>query len=198
MIGTKSTFYWSPLLLSPPYINNLLTSCISLNPCVSCSSYAFAICTSPIIHLVCLPKFCITLFLHGTCVCTFNFSWVLQWSLEKLKTILVQFFFFGGGGRVVQTRCIMGDICISGEWTRTVLIVAINFWLILLMPQFFFMFQIDAHMDINTPSTSLSGNIHGMPLSFLIKGVPEVWLFCYRGWQKMHYSPPYCHEVFTC
>ena len=36
------------------------------------------------------------------------------------------------------------------------------------------MFQIDAHMDINTPSTSLSGNIHGMPLSFLIKGVPEV------------------------
>lgn len=32
---------------------------------------------------------------------------------------------------------------------------------------------IDAHMDINTPSTSLSGNIHGMPLSFLIKGVPE-------------------------
>ena len=28
---------------------------------------------------------------------------------------------------------------------------------------------IDAHADINTPLTSDSGNIHGMPLSFLVK-----------------------------
>lgn len=46
------------------------------------------------------------------------------------------------------------------------------------------MFQIDAHMDINTPSTSLSGNIHGMPLSFLIKGVPEVKVDLARGYKS--------------
>lgn len=28
---------------------------------------------------------------------------------------------------------------------------------------------VDAHADINTPLTSESGNIHGMPLSFLVK-----------------------------
>jgi arginase len=28
---------------------------------------------------------------------------------------------------------------------------------------------VDAHADINTPDTSLSGNIHGMPISFLSK-----------------------------
>lgn len=33
---------------------------------------------------------------------------------------------------------------------------------------------IDAHMDINSPSTSPTGNLHGMPLSFLIKGMPEL------------------------
>ena len=28
---------------------------------------------------------------------------------------------------------------------------------------------VDAHADINTPLTSDSGNIHGMPLSFVVK-----------------------------
>ncbi|KAJ7379941.1 Amino-acid acetyltransferase, mitochondrial [Desmophyllum pertusum] len=32
---------------------------------------------------------------------------------------------------------------------------------------------IDAHMDINTPATTTTGNIHGMPMSMLIKGIPE-------------------------
>ena len=27
---------------------------------------------------------------------------------------------------------------------------------------------VDAHADINTPQTSLSGNMHGMPLGFLL------------------------------
>ena len=36
------------------------------------------------------------------------------------------------------------------------------------------LFQIDAHMDINTPFTTNSGNLHGMPLSMLIRGIPEV------------------------
>ena len=47
--------------------------------------YSFAIRTSPIIQLVCPPsppKFCITF--------VFNFSWVLQSSHEKLKTMLKQ------------------------------------------------------------------------------------------------------------
>lgn len=30
-------------------------------------------------------------------------------------------------------------------------------------------FWVDAHADLNTTSTTTSGNIHGMPLSFLIK-----------------------------
>ena len=29
-------------------------------------------------------------------------------------------------------------------------------------------------MDINSPATTKTGNIHGMPLSMLIKGIPEV------------------------
>ena len=32
---------------------------------------------------------------------------------------------------------------------------------------------IDAHADINTPLTSGSGNHHGQPLSFLVKGLDE-------------------------
>lgn len=32
---------------------------------------------------------------------------------------------------------------------------------------------VDAHMDINSPATTKTGNIHGMPLSMLIEGIPE-------------------------
>ena len=55
----------------------------------------FAISKSPIIHLVCSPKFCITFVSH--------ISWVLQSSQGNLKTTLMQN--FGG-----QTRCIMRDV----------------------------------------------------------------------------------------
>ena len=44
------------------------------------------------------PKFCITY--------VFHFSWLLQPSQEKLKIMLMQFFFFWGGG----IRCIMGNV----------------------------------------------------------------------------------------
>ena len=54
----------------------------------------YATCTSPIKHLICPPKFCITF--------VFHFSRVLQPSQGKLKTMLTQNF-----GR--QIRCIMGD-----------------------------------------------------------------------------------------
>ena len=58
----------------------------------------YVTCTSPIMHLICPPKFCIAI--------VFRFSWVLQPSLEKLKTMLVQNF-------GVQIRCIMGDVRVS-------------------------------------------------------------------------------------
>lgn len=41
---------------------------------------------------------------------------------------------------------------------------------------------IDAHMDINTPLTTRTGNLHGMPLSMLIKGVPEFSLLPGYEW----------------
>ena len=72
---------------------------------------SFATCTSPIMHHVYPPKFYITF--------VFHFSWVLQSSQEKLKTmvILCKLFLVGG-----QTRCarIVGDLqmtnkCFTGE-----------------------------------------------------------------------------------
>ena len=58
-------------------------------------SLSFATCTSPRIHLVCPPKFCISI--------VANFSWDLCNTQEKWKTKVMQN--FGG-----QTRCIMGDV----------------------------------------------------------------------------------------
>ena len=49
----------------------------------------------PIMHLIYLPKFCITF--------VFHFSWVLQSFQQKLKPMLLQN--FGG-----QMRCIIGDV----------------------------------------------------------------------------------------
>lgn len=34
---------------------------------------------------------------------------------------------------------------------------------------------VDAHADINTPLTSTSGNLHGMPVSFLVKELPHLY-----------------------
>ena len=56
--------------------------------------YIYATCTSPI----CPPNFCINF--------VFHFSWVLQPSQEKLKTMLMQN--FGG-----QIRCIMRDVQVA-------------------------------------------------------------------------------------
>uniref|UniRef100_A0A336KHF2 Arginase n=1 Tax=Culicoides sonorensis TaxID=179676 RepID=A0A336KHF2_CULSO len=36
-------------------------------------------------------------------------------------------------------------------------------------------FWVDAHADINTNTTSHSGNIHGMPLSFVLKELANTW-----------------------
>ena len=68
----------------------------------------YATCTSPIKHLICLPKFCITFFF------SFHFPWVLQLSQGKLKTMLVQNF-------AGQIRCKMGDVQMTYEqnWTTT-------------------------------------------------------------------------------
>lgn len=32
---------------------------------------------------------------------------------------------------------------------------------------------VDAHADINTPLTTVSGNIHGQPLSFLVRELQD-------------------------
>ena len=61
---------------------------------IGCQSL-YATSTFPMMHLICLPKFYITFF--------FPFSWVLQPSQEKLRTMLMQN--FGG-----QIRRIMGSV----------------------------------------------------------------------------------------
>ena len=60
--------------------------------------------TSPIMHLICSTKFCITF--------VFHFSWVLQPSQEKLKTMLMQN--FGG-----QIRRIMRDVQVAYAWQKS-------------------------------------------------------------------------------
>ena len=67
----------------------------------------FTICTSPIIHLVCHPNLCITFVI--------DFSWVLQCSQEKQKTMLMQNF-------TGQTRYIMGDVQMA-NWSARVTIL---------------------------------------------------------------------------
>ena len=56
--------------------------------------------TFPIMHLICPPKFCLTF--------VFHFSWVLQPSQDKLKTMLMQ----NLGG---QIRCILGNVEMANE-----------------------------------------------------------------------------------
>ena len=59
-------------------------------------NWTISLCTPPIIHLVCPPKFCISIVI--------NFSWDDCNPQEKLKTKDVQSF----GGK--QTKCIVGDV----------------------------------------------------------------------------------------
>ena len=63
----------------------------------------YATCTSPIMHLICPPKFCITII--------FNFSWDGCNLQEKWKTTWKVMQNFGGGGG--QIRCIMGDVQVT-------------------------------------------------------------------------------------
>ena len=48
---------------------------------------------------------------------------------------------------------------------------------------------VDAHADINTPSTSSSGNMHGMPLGFLLGLVDHMQDFPSLQWLKPCMSP---------
>ena len=57
-------------------------------------------------HLVYFPKFCIAI--------AFDFSWNDWNTQEKLKTMFMQFFFFGvGGGRGVNK--VQYGLCENGE-----------------------------------------------------------------------------------
>lgn len=42
--------------------------------------------------------------------------------------------------------------------------------------------QVDAHADINTPANSISGNMHGMPLGFLLGLVKNARQLPGFGW----------------
>lgn len=46
---------------------------------------------------------------------------------------------------------------------------------------------VDAHADINTPQTTMSGNMHGMPVSFLLNEVQNVQSLPSMSW----FNPPY-------
>ena len=62
------------------------------------SSFLYATCTSPIMHLICPRKFCIGI--------VFYFSWDGCNTQEKWKTKVMQNF-------VGQIRCIMGDVQVA-------------------------------------------------------------------------------------
>lgn len=50
-------------------------------------------------------------------------------------------------------------------------------------------FQVDAHGDINTPSESSSGNMHGMPVAFLMGLVKNASSLPGFGWFKPCLAP---------
>jgi arginase family enzyme len=46
---------------------------------------------------------------------------------------------------------------------------------------------VDAHTDINTPVTTTSGNLHGQPVSFLLKELKGK----VKGWLALPYNVKY-------
>lgn len=52
--------------------------------------------------------------------------------------------------------------------------------------------QVDAHADINTPETTGSGNMHGMPLGFLLGLAKNMNSLPNFGWIKPCVKP---HEI---
>ena len=72
---------------------------------------AYTTCTSPIMHLICPPKFCISI--------VFNFCWDSCNIQEKWKTKVMQNF-----GR--QIRCIMGDVQVA--YVQSCYFVYQTFW----------------------------------------------------------------------
>ena len=91
-------------LLSKRENSLLLLSCTTFPTTFVCDSRSwlkkaeYATCTSPIKHLICPAKFCITF--------VFYFSWVLQPSQEKLITMLMQNVWG-------QKRRTMGDVQVA-------------------------------------------------------------------------------------
>ena len=68
----------------------------------SCVQFSGLFSTSPIMHLICPPKFCRS--------SSFNFSWDGCNTQEKRKTKVMQFFFGGGvGNKVHYGRCARGE-----------------------------------------------------------------------------------------
>ena len=91
------TTYWDNVLADMAIMPDIRHLQISYNtPCLS-------------------PNFCITF--------VFHFSWVLQPSQEKLKTMFMQRFFFlergGAGAGEGQARCFVGDLQVSNDNLRS-------------------------------------------------------------------------------
>ena len=95
----------------------------------------FFTCTSPKMHLVWPPKFCLSI--------VFNFSWDGCNTQEKSKTNFMQFFIYlfffgggvggGGGNKVYHGRCVNGEFYFEG---------VISFLSIIAFIQLFFFFYL--------------------------------------------------------
>ena len=109
--GKKKRFLYSlsqttSLLLQHQYVSFAGTETVVAKQFVNKEAIQFATCTSPIMHLICPLKFCISI--------VFNFSCDGYNTQEKWKTKVMQ----NSRG---QIRCIMGDVQVAniriGIWT---------------------------------------------------------------------------------
>ena len=89
-------YYWGCIMsyldYTCPVFHYALTKCLQVE---AQERSLYGTSTFPIMHLICPPKFCITF--------VFHFSWVLQPSQEKLKTMLMQNFL--GVNKVHYGKC---------------------------------------------------------------------------------------------
>ena len=90
-IDNKTNKQKEPFWSAPDEKNQAWTG---FKPITSGSVLLFATRTSPIMHLIWPPKFCISI--------VFNFSWDGCYIQEKWKTKVMQIFFGGGGANNVH------------------------------------------------------------------------------------------------
>ena len=83
--------YWSIFVVSSPVTDPEVFAKVNSAQFPSRFSMPYATCTSPIMHLICQPKFFITRSPWAPGITfVFHFPWISQPSQEKLKTMLMQ------------------------------------------------------------------------------------------------------------